>query len=320
MDPQDRDGDVTRGRRGGAPVVGVVGAEPLCGAPTAPVMYFFSGKIARTSIDLRQRILVVDDETHEDLFDNLTHEKVGNVQRETICESQIVRMSDFMDLDRRVYHAPIVKDGYELVGPAVLSTRRDGWVFCHSVIDIPDMGLSDSDRAQLGQVINQRNRWAIERCDVFSLELKGPSPDCFQSMSEWGMALANNKMCIMYFGGFVPKVQKKEFWTFMRQSLDSFEGVAQADRDAAIRAHPVLPMRTFSQYKQYIHDLMDHKNIRKIWVSSGHLRAYDIDDADWRMRERIRALFVECFQEWRRLAIESYYHPERKRQRGEFTT
>jgi len=162
-----------------------------------------------------------------------------------------VSLETYMNMEERV---PWIKfEKYILTGPCcildpcIFSVQHSCW------FDNPYVNPID-----FVETLNKRNDEMINDCEVFSLYINAGF-DCFRSITEWGMAKANDKILLIYFESVAD--MRKEFYTHIQDSISSLDKLDDNKKELVIYCHPELSKRftSFQNYKQYLETIMKLK-------------------------------------------------------------
>jgi hypothetical protein len=230
--------------------------------------YFLSGKIMSEGEgyygSIKHRILVVEEKENI----QLTHDDFQLDEISTKPEN-IVSYSDF---EKKKKQLPELKyPRYILVGPcAILSEECCPQHGCWESKDLKK--IKDID------ILNYRNFEMIKKCDVFSLKINCDY-DCFRSIAEWGIALNQKKIMILYFETpsnyetgcdeeeikdkqtkiYSSMMKKKEFYMFAYDSLSSMNKLHYTQRDPILKNHPDIPFNDWCSYKSFLQTIIQGK-------------------------------------------------------------
>ena len=169
-----------------------------------------------------------------------------------------VSIEKWMDMDNFKI-PPKTSEDYQLTGPAYV-TKYNTWPDDVSKDGLTVAGIGQHLSPKFGHVTFCRVREMINSATVFSMQVNGDQ--MCKAFTEWGMASMLEKVLIIFFSDSLCQASDRtQYRSYMLQSLWSFESVSTDDADTIIRAHPVLPVSTFREYKAYIDDALDGKSL-----------------------------------------------------------
>jgi len=209
--------------------------------------WFFAGKIIDdddgdwVKINTSKRRIVAND--YEINNDFITKDKNGGLD---IDKKNIIRYDDYINPSYQLGVLKINKTT-NLTGPFVIVDECPGHM-CWGSGNIKDV-------TNIIDTVNKRNKEMIEKCHVFSLEVNKDC-DCFRSLVEWGIALEMGKIMILEISMNNPKI--KEFYTYVSDSIKSFEKLSFYKREAILCSHPSLNMN-YKQYKKHMEKIISLK-------------------------------------------------------------
>lgn len=216
--------------------------------------WFFAGKIVKEKSEeeegfigfiqkintSKRRIVAHDNDIN---YNYITREKNGGLD---IDKKNIIRYDDYLNPSYQLGVLEINKTT-NLTGPFVI------------VNECPQHMVWESghikDVTNIIDTVNERNKEMIENCHVFSLEVNKDC-DCFRSLVEWGIALEMGKIMILEISLNNPKI--KEFYTYVSDSIKSFEKLSFYKREAILCSHPSLNMN-YKQYKKHMEKIISLK-------------------------------------------------------------
>ena len=243
----------------------------ICKKQAQRLKYFFAGKISLQDVgnhacsdfekpNLNTRILVLD-KNHFYNKDNSFKTNISGFLHSEKCaywteidENEIyIDISNFLNLEEKLPSKKMVD--YIIVGPTCIMDTSELFTINHGCwLNNPLL-----DTHEMVKTLNIRNNEMIEDCDVFSLEVDEIF-SCYRSITEWGIAKEKGKILLIYFENN-NKSKCAEFYTHIRDCLESVNKLDERNKELVIYCHPILKnlFSGFIEYKSYLEEIINLK-------------------------------------------------------------
>lgn len=213
--------------------------------------YFFKDLVKKLDLKTRIPIIVNNDYKFSKRYD-LTKSEYGNLDK--YLELEFV----FRD-DKIKYN---LKKDYIITGPFYFLNEDNFLSMGHGFINSYNLLIDEKTKFKINKQIINLNDSGIRNCNVFSLKVNNQI-NMFTSLSQWGYAKKEKKILIIYFdtdfnNSKFENKNKKEFSTFIIESLESFDDLSFKNKNKIIENHPELKFVKFNEYK--ISQFVQYKN------------------------------------------------------------